>query len=348
MLTRDKPGLAFEVGDPPTPPQSILVFGAAGQVGQPLVRRVMSKEHPPTLRLVASNADSARKLHQLFPGSDIVVANYFDLPAMMSAFEGMEAAFVIGADFMDEQHAMTNVAAASYHSGTIKHILRMTGAAPGDNRVADLHPAARDVLNPAQQFQEAREVLLACGTPVSFVNCWAAMHTLLTRFNLPDIVLRHTLSMPYDRASTFLDPDDVGEAAAELLLAGHDRRHDGTWHHLTGCERLRYADLADILSEELGMPIAYEDDPARFVESLEPFMAAWGVGPEGLLGFLQAEYRQAPRFMVSDTLPMLIGRPAKPIREFIREHREELLGNAGFGAQIREMAASGQALAVAG
>lgn len=72
----------------------------------------------------------------------------------------------------------------------------------------------RDIPNPALQFQQARAILMACSTPVSFVNCWAALHSFLTTFNLPDIVLRHTVSMPYNRVSTFLDPDDVGAAAA--------------------------------------------------------------------------------------------------------------------------------------
>lgn len=56
------------------------------------------------LRLVTSSEESVQEAH---PGAEVVVANYYHLPSLLSAFEGIEACFVVTPDFLDEQHAMS-------------------------------------------------------------------------------------------------------------------------------------------------------------------------------------------------------------------------------------------------
>src|SRR5437867_8513029 len=138
-------------------PDRVLVLGASGHVGGPLAEHVAKQPGAPQLRLATSSPDKAADLSDRFPQAEIVVANYLDLPSMMAAFEGVDAAFVITPDFtMDERRAMTNIAAAAHHAGTLPHIVKLTGVTIGINRVEELRTAVREYNGSSLQYQQAR------------------------------------------------------------------------------------------------------------------------------------------------------------------------------------------------
>lgn len=309
-------------------PERVLVFGASGHVGGPLAAAVAAAEGAPALRLATSSSDKAVELAARFPSAEVVQADYGDLQSLVAAFDGVDAAFIITPDFkIDERQAMINVSAAAYAAGTLPHLVKLTGVTIGINNVNELRPALREFPGSSLQYQQARAVLNASGLPVSFLNSFAYfMDDLLTVWLLP-LLNRRVLSCPYERVTTFVDTRDLGEAAARLLLEPHDREHDGYMHHVTGTERITFSEVARLLTEVLGVDIAYEDDPQAFKRDVEGVVNAH-FGPDAtdyFLAFCANEQKEEPLFVVTDGLRHLLGREPRTLREWIEEHKPVFL-----------------------
>ena len=310
-------------------PERVLVFGASGHVGGPLARTVTASGTATALRLASSTPEKAADLAENFPTAEVVQANYTDLSSLIAAFDGVDAAFLITPDFkVDERHAMINICAAAQASGRQPHLIKLVGVTIGINNVHELRTSLRDNAGPSLQYQQARAVLNASGLPVTFLNCFANfMDDFLTVW-FPSVLTRRVLAAPYDRSSSFIDTRDLGEAAARLLLEPHKRDHDGYMRHVTGTERLRFSDVANLMTDILGVEISYEDDPRRFADELGELMAAqFGAGSlEWFLAFSENEQKEEPLFILTDELRQLLGRAPRTLRDFISEHRHAFLG----------------------
>ncbi|MGV0906700.1 NmrA family NAD(P)-binding protein [Mycobacterium novum] len=319
-------------------PEKVLVFGASGHVGGPLVETIQARNNPPQLRLVTSSQDKVAGLGKRFPGAETVVADFTDLPSLVDAFDDIDAAFLISPDFQyNERQVASNLAAAAWHSGNEPHLVKLAGLGIGVNHVNELRTAMREGRGPALAYSQWRAVLNASGLPVSFLSSWGYfMDDLLTVWLLP-MMTRQVFSAAFDRSTTFLDPRDLGAAAAAMLLAPHDRDHDGFVHYCTGTERIRFSEVALLLSEILGVEIAYEDDPDRWANEVRDVCdAKFGTGAtDYLVKFFENEQRDEPLFIVTDVLPNLLGRPAKTLREWIEEHKHAFLAE---GSPLHELA----------
>jgi len=296
------------------------------------VDRVLAQPDRPALRLVSSDPAKAASLAERYPQAETVVADYLDLPSLLSAFDGVDAAYLVTPDFFEfEKRAMCNVVAAAHDSGREPHLVRLTGMEPNINRLEELSTAMREMHGSNQQYQHARAVLNASGLPVTYLNSWAwFMSDFLTMF-LPSVLKRRVLSVPFDRVTTFIDPREVGEAAAVLLMAPHDRNHDGFVRNLTGTERLRFSDVAAIMSDVLRVDITYEDDPDACRRDMLELMS--GLFPDAdneyifdyMVAFMANERREEPLFFVTDELEHLIGRRPRSLREWFEEHKNVFL-----------------------
>ncbi|MUL50157.1 NAD(P)H-binding protein [Mycobacterium sp. CBMA293] len=309
-------------------PERVLVFGASGHVGGPLAEKVAAQPAGPILRVATSTQDKAADLQARFPTAEVVVANYLDLPSLITAFDGVDAAFVITPDFkIDERKAMFHVAAAVHNAGRDAHIVKLVGVTIGINSANDLRAAMRDYPGSSLQAQQCRAALNASGLPVSYLNSFAYFMDGIFDVWMPPLRERRTLSAPFDRSTSFVDTRDLGDAAAKLLLEPHDREHDGYMHHVTGTERLRFSEIAPMLTDILGIEIAYEDDPVAFKAEIEEsanehygpgaadYFVAWG----------ENELKEEPLFIITDELQHLIGRKPRSMRDWIEEHKSEIL-----------------------
>ncbi|MGQ4615642.1 NmrA family NAD(P)-binding protein [Nocardia sp. R7R-8] len=317
-------------------PERILVFGASGHVGGPAAAAIAAAPDAPALRLATSSAEKAAELRAGFPSAEVVQASYTDVAGLVAAFDGVDAAFLITPDFrIDERQAMINISAAAYAAGTQPHLVKLVGVTIGVNNVNELRTALRDTPGPSLQYQQARAVLNASGLPVTFLNCFANfMDDFLTVW-LPPVLNRRVLAAPYDRSSLFVDTRDVGEAAAQLLLRPHNREHDGYMRHITGTQRIKFSEIAGIMTDILGVEIAYEDDPHKFKSELgDLFTAHYGPGViDWFLAFSENEQKEEPLFIVTDELRYLLGREPRTLREFFEERRHLFLPESSPLAQ---------------
>lgn len=135
-----------------------------------------------------------------------------------------------------------------------------------------------------------------------------------------DILEDSRLVLPAGRARVvFLGVRDLGEVAS--LAFAEPEPHLGRAYALTGQEPLGFAQVAEILTEELGRPIRYE--PASLPRYLRHLRSRRGLGwAEALvLARLHLGLRWGEGNRPEPDLPRLLGRAPRGMRDYVRDHR---------------------------
>ena len=142
--------------------------------------------------------------------------------------------------------------------------------------------------------------------------------------NLEDVFARFIreeaeLPVPARRSLTsFVDARDLGEAAAQLLLA--DARPPKEVE-LTGPEAMSYYDVARILSENLGKEVAYTEPGSREFEERAK-RAGWDGGYVTVVSRLFITVRLGMARKVTKDLARLLGRSPRRLEEYVRDRKD--------------------------
>jgi uncharacterized protein YbjT (DUF2867 family) len=137
--------------------------------------------------------------------------------------------------------------------------------------------------------------------------------------HIVDIALYDEVFIPAGGGKTsFLDSRDLAQAV--LNIACDPAPHRGKRYVVSGPELLDFHDVADILSEELKRPIRYTNPSmARF------WWRLWrrGVAPDTLffMTMVYALTRFGKNAVLTDTLPALLGRRPRTMRDYVRDYR---------------------------
>lgn len=125
-----------------------------------------------------------------------------------------------------------------------------------------------------------------------------------------------------DGRVAFVDAGDIAGVAVRALLdvPAHD-----TDHLITGPEALSYADAAEIITAETGVPVRHRtvcpaEFAARFVATGIPVDFA------ALLARLDEDIRRGTEDRVTSTVHDVTGRPARSFRDFVTAHRGRFSG----------------------
>jgi uncharacterized protein YbjT (DUF2867 family) len=119
-----------------------------------------------------------------------------------------------------------------------------------------------------------------------------------------------------DSRTAFIDARDIGEAAAAVLS---DPARDGHAFTLTGPAALTYGEAAEILTAASDRPIRYvSTDDAGFVRGA----VAAGLPEEygTMMASLFGAVRAGAAARVDPSLPDLIGRPARTLADYAKDH----------------------------
>ncbi|QZS52603.1 NmrA family NAD(P)-binding protein [Rhodococcus opacus] len=311
--------------------ERILVFGANGHIGGPAAKAILRNAPAVSLRLATHRESAVEELAGRFPEAEVVVADYFDLPALICAFDGVDGCFIVTPDFLDEEVAMTNIIAAARHHGTLRHLVRLVADPIG--MTLERVPTALMAVGggTAVQHLRAKAVLDRSGLPITYINNAAYfMDNFLTFFASPIQQFRK-LVVPRNRRMGFLDTTDTGECAAALLLSDNDV-HIGQIYHLdNGHDVMRFDEVAELASQILGESITYDGTDEAFEKYCGEAIRAYIGEPDAVqyyLDYFQFEQDNATVWRKSDIVEYLTGRPAKRLETWLAENREAVLGIA--------------------
>ena len=216
----------------------ILVTGASGNVGTPLVRELLRLGAQ--VRVAARDVAAARTAF----GDAVEVAPFdFADPATFGALDGATRMFLL------RPPAIADV------DGVIVPVLQ-TAASRGVGHVVflSIQGAERNRLVPHRKIEDRLRV---SGMAWTFVRAAYFMQNLATT-HAPEIRELDEIWVPAGRRSrtAHVDARDVAAVAARALT---EDGHGGRAYTPTGPVALTYDEIAAILTAELGRPIRYAD-----------------------------------------------------------------------------------------
>ena len=277
----------------------VLVTGATGTVGEPLVRKLTDGDA--SVRLATRNPDDARE--QFGEGVEYVEFDLGRPETWGSALADVDRLFLLyppGSAVSD----ITEFADAADRVG-VEHVAFLSILGAGKlpilpHRRIETHLAGTDL---AHTFLRAS---------------WFAQN--LSEIHRREIVERDEIFVPAgDGVLSFTDARDVAAVAARVLTeSGHENRA----YDLTGPAALDFHEVAAVFSDVLDRPIEYVD-PSRLTFARQMYRR--GFSP-GFVAFMVAEYsvvRLGRSGRTTDDVETLLGRPPRTVREFVEDYADE-------------------------
>ncbi|KAH7409717.1 hypothetical protein BKA64DRAFT_665672 [Cadophora sp. MPI-SDFR-AT-0126] len=300
--------------------KSILIFGASGHIGKPLAEFLSRKRPDIKLRLATSAPEKKESLQKAFASAEIVVADFYDLPTLTKAVEGIDGAFVVTPSGTAEREPMENLVTAFKKWGTVIHIVRLVGVFPEFNphRVPDTLKGGRSL---PVQHPIAKAILDESGLPVTYINSGATFVDNMF-LQIKSVQLEKKFIWPEHRVP-FIDPRDIAEVAGKLLLSDN-AKHIGQFHTMNnGTDWLEFREVAEIVSDVLGRPIPYDGSKESFFRFYGPFLGENTATT--MWNFFKFEQANEVCWALNNFVERTIDRKPKTVREWLLEHRQALL-----------------------
>jgi uncharacterized protein YbjT (DUF2867 family) len=274
----------------------ILVLGATGNVGRPLVKALMGR---------GEAVKAASRGGKPVDGAEGVEFDIGDPMTFPGAFEGVDRAFVMLPGGYTEAKALLLPIIEAAATRGVKVVLLSVLGADADDSI------------PYRQAEIALEksgvkwvVLRPNWFTDNFINYWK-----------PGIDAAGVIAVPAaDGKTSFIDARDIADSAAAALTTD---RFDDKAFNLTGPEALDYSEAAALISEVIGQPVAYQAiDDETFIGNLV------GAGvPEVYARFLASIFypvREGWTAVVTDDVRTLTGHPARQVAAWVKENADKL------------------------
>ncbi|WP_313802195.1 NmrA family NAD(P)-binding protein [Sphingobium sp.] len=304
-------------------PASIAIFGASGHIGKPMARWLSYHAPDISLRLITSNPQKVADLQKAFPAAEVMVANYYDQSSLVPAVRGMEGLFVNTPGGTDETAAMGNLVAAIGDGADLVHLVRQLSAYPSPNPRRVPEYAVGSGRGIETQHPIAARILHDSELPVTYLNIGASF---MDNFFVMPMLSPGKLTWP-SRRVPFIDPRDIGEAAARILIDGN-ARHIHQFHTLNnGHDSLVMEDIVKMMSDTLLMDIEYDSSLEGLRKVFEPAVQAGKAPPtmpDMLWNFFRYEDENDVAWSMNDCLERILGRQPVTMRSWLREHQDAL------------------------
>ncbi|EKO3463489.1 SDR family oxidoreductase [Vibrio fluvialis] len=273
----------------------VLVLGASGHVGQPLVAELLAK---------GEQVKAASRSGQAFGAAEGVVFDFADPTTFDAAFDGVDRAYVMLPGGYVESKALLEPVIQAAAERNVKVVFQSVLGVDADDSI------------PYRQVEIALE---NSGVPYVILRPnWFAdnFHTYWKAG-----IDQGVIGVPAGEGkSSFIDVRDIASSAAAALTTN---RFDNQAFNLTGPEALSYAQAAQKISAELGKPVAYQAmEEGAFCDLLKSV----GV-PADYAEFLTSIFypvREGWTAGVSDAVVTLTGKAPRSLDEYIADHLAEL------------------------
>ncbi|EPR7548114.1 SDR family oxidoreductase [Vibrio fluvialis] len=273
----------------------VLVLGASGHVGQPLVAELLAK---------GEQVKAASRSGQAFGAAEGVVFDFADPTTFDAAFDGVDRAYVMLPGGYVESKALLEPVIQAAAERNVKVVFQSVLGVDADDSI------------PYRQVEIALE---NSGVPYVILRPnWFAdnFHTYWKAG-----IDQGVIGVPAGEGkSSFIDVRDIASSAAAALTTN---RFDNQAFNLTGPEALSYAQAAQKISAALGKPVAYQ---AMEEDAFCDLLKSVGV-PADYAEFLTSIFypvREGWTAGVSDAVVTLTGKAPRSLDEYIADHLAEL------------------------
>jgi uncharacterized protein YbjT (DUF2867 family) len=276
----------------------ILITGATGNVGSPLVQQLVAAGHQ--VRAFSNDAAARQKL-----GDKVEIANgsFDDAASVEAALRGVDKVYLLAPASPDEPRWEANFIAAAVKAG-VKHVVyhSVAGASYEANAFGKWHRAGEKAL-------EASGIAWTHLRPVGFMaNAlgWAAT-----------IKSQGAVYMPCGEGKmAVIDPRDIAAvAAAALTTAGHE----GKVYDLTGPAAITVGEQAQAIADAIGKPVKYVDVPDGAARDSMLSQGWPAVLADAMLEFTNL-VRAGGAGHVTDTVKAVTGKAPRTFADWAREN----------------------------
>ena len=282
-----------------TATRPVLVTGAPGNVGTPLVHELVGLGAP--VRIAAWDVAAARTAF----GDEVEVVPFdFTDPTTFGAFEGVERMFLLRPPAIADIDGVIAPALRAAGDHGVRHVVFLS-----------IQGAERNRIVPHRKIEDR---LRGSGMAWTFVRAAYFMQNLSTT-HAPEIRELDEIWVPAGRRSrtAHVDARDVAAVAARALV---EDGHHGTAYTPTGPAALTYDEIAAILTTELGRPIRYADPgPLAFWHRLRRRGT-----PRAMVGVMLGIYTAARLGLaagITDDVERITGRPPIAFPAFAHDTR---------------------------
>jgi NAD(P)H dehydrogenase (quinone) len=276
----------------------ILITGAGGKTGKAVVRAlaatgsqvrafVRRAEHEPALR-----ERGAR---------EVVVGDLHSAADLRRAAEGARAVYHICPNVHPDEVSIGQAAIAAARAAGVEHFVFHSV----------LHPQAEAMPHHWNKLR-VEEALFASGLPFTILQPAPYMQNTLAGWAA--IAGRGVYSVPYpvETRLSLVDLDDVAQAAAAVLT---EPGHQGATYELVGTPPMSQTEVAAVLAEQLGRPVAAVSES---VDTWERRARAGGLG-DAQVSTLRQMFDYYARYGLPgnpNVLDWLLARPPMTFAEF--------------------------------
>jgi len=235
---------------------TFLIAGGTGNVGGACVRALSASGASVK---VLTRDPSSKKSQALacLDGVTLVQGDYCEPSSLLSAFDGVEAAFLGCSNFEGQVEAEKNIIDAAATSPSCAYLVKL-GTCGTEGYTA------KDSVIQYGQYHAAIEEHLSQVTGLKWTvlrpNDFMQNHMGDIFGTLPMGIVAYPMD-PSSKA-TIVDTRDVGELAAKLLLSTGDDRHHAQKYDVCGPDPICTERLASMYTAALGRPVAAVSCPA--------------------------------------------------------------------------------------
>ncbi|MCY6382640.1 NAD(P)H-binding protein [Hoeflea prorocentri] len=284
-----------------------LVFGATGNVGSALGRRLVAGGHD--VHGVTRGGDGEGKLAAA--GISPIVGDIVNMPSLADRLSGFDAAFLASADAPDQGRREIAAIDALVAQNT-PHLVKLSAQSAG------LTPP----VSFGVQHHASENHLKASGVSYSILRPTFFQQSVLLMKD--DIARKSAITAPMGKGkSAMVNVEDIAAVAARCLT---DRGHSGKVYTLTGPEPVGFADICAALSELLGKKIKYVSPPAPIARLVMPFLTGMPRWQTSLIVDLMVAIRMGAQEAVTSDVETVTGKPPRSIQAFLTENKAEFTG----------------------
>jgi len=284
------------------------VIGATGHVGSEIVRGLLDRGDP--VAALVRDPDEAHRLFGDRDGLRIRPTRVDDRRDLAAALDGIRTVF-IAMGSTGTQGVLQRIA-ISVAAG-ISSIEQIT-------RLAVLNTSASSLGINQRAHHSIDEFAASTSVPYSTIR--PAIFSLSLLAAADEVrASRSWTGLAGTGRMALIDHRDAAEAGLRVLT---DPALWGTHHDLTGPDLMSWPEALELLSAELGEPVAFRvTDERQFLDRL----IANGVpaGTAQLLIAREWSIRAGENDYTTETFQRITGRPPRPLAEFVHEYRAEFL-----------------------
>ena len=283
----------------------ILVTGATGKTGNFVVEQLLKREFP--VRAFVHRIDErSERLEAL--GAEILQGDFLDLQSVRSAMRGVKRIYFCYPPQGDRLlEAATNVAVAARDVG-VRALVNMSQISAREKATSPL----------ARHHWLSEQVLDWANIGASHIHPTFFAEDLYL-FSGPSIAEAGKLVLPFgDGKHAPVTAEDIARVVVGILA--DPEPHVGQHYILTGPRDMTIAEMAEVLTTELGKPVEYVNLP---IQQWRTALVEKAGMPEFLATHLAAvaqDHQDGVFSAETDVVEKIGGRPPQSLAEFIRAH----------------------------